>query len=172
MDHARTAEDLGMVDGLVQISNVVQAVLESVAAAHDLSLLQMRLLGVLRDRKPTMAELGRLLSLDKSSTTGLVDRATRHGLVQRVRVAEDGRSFRVELTSQGAAMAAAGTAQVTARLGELTDHLSATNRHRLALLVGGIVTRHAEAHDIDLRAGFAGPHQAQTSTALPGGNQP
>ena len=55
--------------------------LERRAAEHDLSIVQTRLLGVLRDRKPTMNELARLLELDKSSVSGLVDRAERRGLV-------------------------------------------------------------------------------------------
>ena len=40
--------------------------LERRAAEHDLSLIQTRLPGVLRDRTPTMNELARFLGLDKS----------------------------------------------------------------------------------------------------------
>src|SRR4029077_13717636 len=58
------------VDGLAQLSFVIQGLLERQAAAHDLTMAQVRLLGVLRDRTPTMLELARLLGLDKSSTTG------------------------------------------------------------------------------------------------------
>ena len=58
-------------------------------------MLQASLIGVLHDRESTMAELGRLLDLDKSITTGLIDRAVHRGLVRRVPVPEDGRSFRV-----------------------------------------------------------------------------
>jgi hypothetical protein len=65
---AGRADDLGIVDGLVQLSTLVQAVLSRAADSLGLSVLQARLLGVLRDREPTMAELGRLLDLDKSST--------------------------------------------------------------------------------------------------------
>jgi DNA-binding MarR family transcriptional regulator len=45
--------------------------------SRDLSIPATRLLGVLRDREPTMLELAQLLELDKSSVTGLVDRAER-----------------------------------------------------------------------------------------------
>jgi len=72
---------LSPVDGLAQLSFVIQGLLERQAVAHDLTMAQVRLLGVLRDRTPTMLELARLLGLDKSSTTGLVDRAARRGLV-------------------------------------------------------------------------------------------
>ena len=44
-------------DGLAQLSFLIQGTLERRAAEHDLSLAQVRLLGVLRDRTPTMNEL-------------------------------------------------------------------------------------------------------------------
>ena len=70
-------QELSPVDGLAQLCFVVLGMLERRAAADDLSIIQTRLLGVLRDRKPTMQELARFLGLDKSSVTGLVDRAER-----------------------------------------------------------------------------------------------
>src|SRR6202789_183253 len=120
-------ENLGIVDGLVQLSMLVQSVFARTAKDHDLSSLQARLIGVLRDREPTMAELGRLLDLDKSSTTGLIDRAVHRGLVRRVAVPEDGRSFRVVLTDEGLELAKALTIEVTSQIGALTDDLSDTS---------------------------------------------
>ena len=149
---ARRRDDLGVVDGLVQLSALVQAVMAQTAARFDMSVLQGRLLGVLRDREPSMAQLGRLLDLDKSSTTGLIDRAERRGLVRRAEVPEDGRSFRVVLTDEGFELAKALTVEVTSQIGALTDDLSDTNRHRLSLLASGIVNRHAARHGIDLSA--------------------
>ena len=75
------APELDDVDALAQISFLVQGTLERRAGEHGLSLIRRRLLGILRDRTPTMNELARLLGLDKSSTSGLVDRAQRRGLV-------------------------------------------------------------------------------------------
>jgi DNA-binding MarR family transcriptional regulator len=147
---AHRTDDLGIVDGLVQLSTLVQAVLAQVAGSIELSVLQARLVGVLRDREPTMAEIGRLLDLDKSSTTGLIDRAVHRGLVRRAAVPEDGRSFRVVLTDEGRALASTLTAEVTSQISALTDDLSDTNRHRLSLLASGIVNRHAAKHGIDL----------------------
>ncbi|NKF24263.1 MarR family winged helix-turn-helix transcriptional regulator [Solimonas marina] len=146
-----------IVDGLVQLSTLVQAVLARAADSFDLSVLQGRLLGVLRDREPTMAQLRLLLNLDKSSTTGLIDRAERRGLVCRSPVLEDGRSFRVTLTNEGRKLAAALVAKVSAQVGELTDDLSDTNRHRLSLLADAIVQRHAAAHGIDLSTTITPP---------------
>src|SRR6202050_4094220 len=126
---ASRADDLGIVDGLVQLSTLVQAVLPRGADSRGLSVLQARLIGVLRDRELTMAELGRLLNLDKSSTTGLIDRAVHRGLGRRVPVPEDGRSFRVVLTDEGLDHARTLTAEVTSQISALTDDLSDTNRH-------------------------------------------
>ena len=72
-----------LVDGLVELSFAVQSVLSDVASANDLSVPQLRLLGVLRDRQPGMLELANFFGVDKSSMTGLVDRAERRGLVRR-----------------------------------------------------------------------------------------
>src|SRR5580693_7233213 len=98
---AAAARQLNVIDGLAQLAFVVHGMLELRAAEHDLSITQARLLGVLRDRTPTMNELARLLGLDKSSTTGLVDRAERRGLVARVPSATDRRSVLVSLTDDG-----------------------------------------------------------------------
>jgi DNA-binding MarR family transcriptional regulator len=98
---ARADDDLGIVDALAQLSFVVQGMLARRATTHDLSMIQTRLLGVLRDREPTMQELARLLELDKSSVTGLVDRAERRGLVRRVPALDDRRAVRVNLTAPG-----------------------------------------------------------------------
>src|SRR5580692_1760722 len=98
---AQPEADLGIVDALAQLSFLVQGMLAKRAAAHDLSMIQTRLLGVLRDREPMMQELARLLELDKSSATGLVDRAEKRGLVKRTPSIEDRRSIRVTLTPLG-----------------------------------------------------------------------
>ena len=79
----------------------MQEALGEIAAAHDLSLTQMRLLGILRDRVPAMLDLARHLGLGKSSVTGLIDRAERRGLVERAPAPHDGRGVHVRLTPRG-----------------------------------------------------------------------
>jgi DNA-binding MarR family transcriptional regulator len=150
---SRNQDNLGIVDGLVQLSMLVQSVVARAAGTYDLSVLQARLVGVLRDREPNMAELRRLLDLDKSSTTGLVDRVERRGLVRRIEVPEDGRSFRVQLTAAGFELAGKVTAEVSGQLEALVDHLSDTNRHRLARLASSLVLHDAADHGIDLSVG-------------------
>jgi DNA-binding MarR family transcriptional regulator len=124
--------DLGIVDGLAQLTFLVQHELGLVAAEHGLSTIQLRLLGVLRDRTPGMKELAQHLGLDKSSMTGLVDRAARRGLVQRVPAPHDGRGVQVSLTEQGHELARACTAGVEQRIHALTAVLTDDQRDQLA----------------------------------------
>src|ERR1700761_6257435 len=120
---SRPGGQLSPVDGLAQLSFVIQGMLERRAAGHHLSLAQVRLLGVLRDRTPSMNELARILGLDKSSVTGLVDRAERRGLVRRAQSPEDRRSVLVSLTDNGRALVVAASAQFEADLTALLDPL-------------------------------------------------
>jgi DNA-binding MarR family transcriptional regulator len=119
------------VDALAQLSFVVQSMLARTAAKHDLSLTQLRMLGMLRDRRPSMQELAQRLGLDKSSVTGLVDRAERRGLVSRETDPRDGRSVRVAITALGLQVAGEGSAEIREALVLVTEPLSATQRTQL-----------------------------------------
>jgi DNA-binding MarR family transcriptional regulator len=131
--------DLGIVDALAQLSFLVQSVLGKVAGEHGLSVIQLRLLGVLRDREPGMQELARHLELDKSSVTGLVDRAERRALVRRTPAAHDRRSLRVSLTDEGRELARLATEDAERRIQALTADLSGEQRARLSLLASIVV---------------------------------
>ena len=133
------AEELDLVDSLVQSSFLVQGILRRVAAAHDLSVVQMRLLGILRDREPGILALARYLELDKSSVTGLVDRAERRDLVERVADPDDGRAVRVRLTKAGRTLAAQGTGEVGDELRAVTADLSDPQRRQIAALLTRVV---------------------------------
>src|ERR1700727_1292344 len=130
-----TGRELTPTDGLAQLSFLVQRMLERRAAEHDLSIIQTRLLGVLRDRRPTINELGRLLGLDKSSVSGLVERAERRGLVARVPSPTDGRSVLVSLTKAGRSLVGQAASQFEADVAEFLDHLSSSDRRMLTALV-------------------------------------
>ena len=148
---ARTdGEELGVVDGLVQLSFLIQAILSRVAASYELTAVQMRLLGILRGREPAMLELARFLNLDKSSVSGLIDRAERRGLVLRTSTTTDGRVVRVTLTPAGKDLAEAGTKDVARRINALVASLTAPNRSLLAALARQIILDDADTHGIDL----------------------
>lgn len=112
----------------MQVSFAVQVVLTRVAAQQDLSLTQLRLLGILRDRTPSMAAIADFLELDRSSITGLIDRAERRGLVARRPSPSDARVTLVEATAVGLELASRIGAEVGASIEQLLAGSSATAR--------------------------------------------
>ena len=151
---SEATEELSPVDGLAQLSFLVHGTLERLAAERGLSIIQARLLGVLRDRTPTMKELGRLLGLDKSSTTGLVDRAQARGLVARVPSRTDGRAVLVELTEHGRSLVSEVAARFETEIYAILDCLKPRDRDTLSRLVSRLLVAHASDHGIDLFAGI------------------
>jgi MarR family transcriptional regulator, lower aerobic nicotinate degradation pathway regulator len=143
-------ELLGPTDALAQLSFAVLGMLECRAAQHDLSMAQVRLLGVLRDRTPTMNELARLMELDKSSITGLVERAERRGLVLRAPSVTDRRSVLVRLTHVGREMVTQAARRFDADVVQLLGLLPASDRRVLVRLVSRLLMAHAAEHGVDL----------------------
>src|ERR1700753_1053765 len=117
-------------DSLVQASFTVIAMLSRVAAEQDLSLTQLRMLGILRDREPAMAELATYLGLERSTVSGLVDRAVQRGLVQKRPDPADGRSVRVSLTAAARRLAGRVVADLGELMAPMADRLSAGEQNR------------------------------------------
>lgn len=132
-------------EGLVRLSFLVQQALTAVAQDQQVTVGQLRLLAILSDREPTMAHLAALMGVERSSLSGLVDRAQRAGLVRRTGVAHDGRAVRVLLTDAGRGLHVALHAAATERLRALTAALDAQDREHLASLLGVVVTPPAES---------------------------
>ena len=122
-------------DTLVQISFALMAVLTEVAAEHDLSLTQLRVLGILRDREPTMADLATFTGLERSTVSGLIDRAAQRGLVTKAADLHDGRSVRVTLTESARGLVPEVTAAIGDRITPLTGRLSTGEQQRLTALL-------------------------------------
>ncbi len=144
--------ELNIVDGLAQLSFLIQGLLQRRAAEHDLSMIQTRLLGVLRDRRPGMNELAQVLDLDKSSVSGLVDRAERRGLVVRAPSTTDRRAVLVLLTDAGRALASDVAVRFAADMSTLLDGWPAADRRVLSALVSRVLMDHARTHGVDLFA--------------------
>ena len=125
-----------LIDALVRSSFEVMAVLSRIAAEHDLSLTQLRVLGILRDRRIRMRELAGYLGLDKSTVSGLVDRAEKRGLVQRAPSPADGRAVDVFLTAAGTELAGSGAVQLARALSPMTGTLTAAQARQLTALLG------------------------------------
>jgi len=124
-----------MIDSLVLTSFTVIALLSRVAAEHDLSLTQMRVLAILRDHEPTMAELAAYLGLERSSVSGLIDRAVKRGLVRRDPSRDDGRAVRLSLTPDGRHLARLGAEEVAALMAPMTGSLTSADQKRLGMLL-------------------------------------
>ena len=137
-------------DALAQTSFLIQNMIERRADERGFSLIQTRLLGVLRDREPTINQLSALLGLDKSSVSGLVDRAERRGIVTRRPSDTDRRSVLVSLTAEGRATVEAVAAGFRRDLVDLLAPLDAAERQTLTALLSRVLVQHAGSRGIDL----------------------
>jgi DNA-binding MarR family transcriptional regulator len=128
-----------LVDALAQTSFLVMEVLTRTGAAYDLSLTQLRVLGILRDRRLRMAELAGYLGLEKSTISGLVDRAEQRGLLARARSGDDRRAVEVFMTDEGRRLAETVEADVRRALDPAIERLDQTRRTTLTQLLRGLL---------------------------------
>lgn len=134
-----------LADALAQAAFATMAALGRIGAEEDLSLTQLRVLGILRDRRLRMTELADHLGLEKSSLSGLVDRAQQRGLVERAPAADDRRAVEVFLSASGRRLAERLTARFADALEPLTAGLDAGERTRLRDLLERAVSASAGA---------------------------
>jgi DNA-binding MarR family transcriptional regulator len=128
--------DDALVDALARSAHEVVGVLTRVAAEHDLSLSQLRVFAILRDRRRLrMSALAAHLGLDRSTLSGLVDRAERRGLLRRASDADDGRGVEVGLSHEGQLFAERIAAAVRSALAPRIDGLAPAERERLTVLL-------------------------------------
>lgn len=111
------------------------ATLNKIGAENDLSLTQLRVCGILRDRRPRMAVLADYLGLEKSTMTGLIDRAEKRGFLARAPSAEDGRATEVFLTSEGMRLVERLYLEVKQELAPLMDRLDPAEQRNLHALL-------------------------------------
>ena len=122
-------------DALVRTAFTTVAQLSRIGAGNDLSLTQLRVFGILRGRRLRMTELADYLGLEKSTMSGLIDRAEKRGLVQRAPSASDRRAVDVLLSPEGLAVAELIRGQVARALAPMTGKLSPAEQHRLQALL-------------------------------------
>lgn len=128
-----------LVDALVRNTFQVAGVLTRIGAERDLSLTQLRVLGILRDRRPRMTELAAFLGLDKSTLSGLIDRAERRGLVSRGKNPQDRRVVDVFLTPAGLELAEQVYDEVRRALAPAADRLDPQERDQLVQLLHAVM---------------------------------
>lgn len=135
MTAADSAAQQELIDALVTTSFVTMAVLSRIGAENDLSLTQLRMLAILRDRRGKMSELAAYLGLDKSTISGLVDRAEKRGLLRRAPNPDDRRAVEVFLSPAGIELADRGAALVAQSLSPMTSALTGADARRLTSLL-------------------------------------
>lgn len=124
-----------LVESLGAVAFAVMGAMTKVAAEHDLSLTQLRMIGLLRDRRLTITELASALGLDRSSVSGLVDRTEKRGLVRRQPNDADARSVHVTVSPAGTDAFQRGSTELSGLLASLTDALDPTEASHLAELL-------------------------------------
>ncbi len=135
MTSSPETEQYGLVDALARAGFATMAVLTRLSAEHDLSLTQLRVLAILRDRRVRMSTLADHLGLERSTLSGLVDRAERRNLLQRAPNRTDGRAVDVLLTAEGARLARRLGAEVQRSLAPMTASLTPAEQRRLRTLL-------------------------------------
>jgi DNA-binding MarR family transcriptional regulator len=146
---ARGIQQDGLVDALVQAAFATMAVLNKVGADNDLSLTQLRVLAILRDRRLRMTALADYLGLEKSTMTGLVDRAEKKGLLERAPNSSDGRAVDVFLSPEGAELAERLYTHVGRSLSPMTSELAPAEQRRLQALLELMLSRLAATTNAD-----------------------
>lgn len=126
-------------EALVRLSFDVMSRLSRLASEEDMSLTQLRMLAILRDRRPRMAELAAALGIDRSSVSGLIARAEQRGLVSREADSKDGRGVSVVMTPAGHAFTRPVARRVAAALEPLLAGLDSEERQCFETLLAKIV---------------------------------
>jgi DNA-binding MarR family transcriptional regulator len=120
-----------VVGALIRLSMAVQYVHQDVSREHDLTPQQSVMMCAIIHSPVGMAELADYLHIEKSTLTGLVDRAEQRGLVARSQDPSDRRAVRVALTPQGREVVTAFQHAITKTLTEQLDDLPASVRRQL-----------------------------------------
>jgi DNA-binding MarR family transcriptional regulator len=99
-----------------------------------------------------MNELARLLELDKSSVTGLIDRAERRGLVERIPSLADRRAVLVRLTEEGRSLVSQVSTLFESDVSRMLECLPVPDRDALSRLVSRALVAYAADQGVDLFA--------------------
>jgi len=123
---------------LAGLAVLIQRRHAQICAEHDLTPAQAQLLCMVKDQPRGMTELAHLMGLAKPGLSGLVDRAERRGLVRRNTPEHDRRAVTLSTTPLGKDAVDALFADVSDRLPDILEGLSAQDRHVFEHLVNAI----------------------------------
>ena len=137
------SDPLDIASALVRMSFLVQSVYARVCAERDLTPAQAQLLCIVRARPRSMSELASTIGLEKSSLSGLVDRAERRGFVFREVSQADRRAFSLVLTARGREVADSFHREATRALERLAADVPADESQCLSRALGRILSAEA-----------------------------
>lgn len=83
----------------------------------------------------SQTKLGRMLLVNRSNVTGLVDRMEKAGLVRRVADREDRRVNQLEMTEAGRRVLEKAYKEYFSRIGEIMSTLSGKEQHNLSQML-------------------------------------
>ncbi|TDD26691.1 MarR family transcriptional regulator [Kribbella turkmenica] len=126
-----TARETDLPGALVQAMHVLQDLYAETSRPLGLTPQQAHLLRVLLAGPLGMTELSRILSIERSSLTSMVDRLERRDLVTRIPHPTDRRACHINLTPVGRTLANEAHTAFTTRIESLTTYLSPTARRSL-----------------------------------------
>jgi DNA-binding MarR family transcriptional regulator len=136
-----TAQDQELAGALVQTMHRLQDLHAESSRPLGLTPQQAHLLCVLLGGPLGMTELSRILSIERSSLTSMVDRLERRDLVARTANPTDRRACHIELTADGKSLAHDAHDAVVARIETLTADLPAATRKTLTTALQSILAR-------------------------------
>ena len=136
-----TARDSDLASALVQTMHRLQDLHAETSRPLGLTPQQAHLLCVLISGPLGMTELSRILSIERSSLTSMVDRLERRDLVARVANPADRRACRIELTAAGKDLAHQCHEAVVDRIQDLASELPAATRTTLTKALQSILAQ-------------------------------
>jgi DNA-binding MarR family transcriptional regulator len=137
----RTGQGQDLASTLVQAMHLLQDVHAEASRPLGLTPQQAHLLCVVLEGPLGMTELSRILSIERSSLTSMVDRLERRDLVARIANPADRRACHIELTPDGRALAHQAHDAVVARIETLTDDLPASTRRTVISALQAILSQ-------------------------------
>jgi DNA-binding MarR family transcriptional regulator len=136
-----TARDVDLASALVQTMHRLQDLHAETSRPLGLTPQQAHLVCVLITGPLGMTELSRILNIERSSLTSMVDRLERRDLVARVANPADRRACRIELTAAGKDLADQCHDAIVDRIRELTADLPATTRANLTTTLQSLLAQ-------------------------------
>lgn len=132
----------GLAEGLIDAAHHVLHLFADAGRAHRLSQQQVELICTVIVRETVgMSELGRILHVEKSGLSNLVDRLEQRGLLTRSGDPDDRRATRVTLTDKGSSTAMTIYHDVTSHVRDLTAGIT-PNQRRATLSAIRVMTAH------------------------------